>query len=546
MRIRVSRVVAVMILLGISCVANAQIFRVQGGTSTLFGADGGSLQVRAPGYEAQIGLGVLDGQPRYGFLVRTTTLGKTMSVGDDTVKVDLPTDVFDSSHYFLARGVGLERVLPDKRGRWYAFVGTTSLGYSTPFFMAAQPDTGLGILYLDRPLSGNLRFVSRTLLSRRQTSIQSLEWTAGPDLRLSASAGVGSNQPYFAGSMRLDRENLVLRASYIAEGERFQRMQVPSPISSELEKENIAAVYRVNRRITVRGSHENIIQPEIAGMPLLRAKVDEGYATLNVARFDLGAGLIRSASTSGDNVGLNFYATRAITRLICANANIYQSRPENGAASTTIATTVREQISQRLALTQTIVRSNGQTTSGLGGEIIGNRFSAFVGYQTVYVPFRPDKAFQQALSFNAHVNLPGNMRLTAGSFLDPQGKMRYTVGIGTYLYRLRGMAGAAMSSESFRFPKYVVKGVVVDPSGSPIEGAAIHVDGKVTYSDSAGNFMIRLAKSGPHSLQVAMDEFIAPGSWEVVEAPNSVLAQSEQNASPIQIVLRRARPAPVK
>jgi hypothetical protein len=405
--------------------------------------------------------------------------------------------------------------------------------------MAAQPDTGLGILYLDRPPTSDLRFLSRTLLSRPQTSIQCWEWTAAPDLKLAASGGVGSNQPYFAGSMRIDRDNLVLRASYIAEGERFQRMQVPSPISSELEKENIAAVYRVNRRVTVRASHENIIQPEIAGVPLLRAKVDEGYATLNVARFDLGAGLIRSDSTSGNNVGLNFYATRPITSSISANANIYQSRPENGASSTTIATTFREQISQRIALTQTIVRSNGQTTSGLGGEIIGNRFSAFVGYQTVYVPFRPDKAFQQALSFNARVNLPGNMHLTAGSFLDPQGKMRYTVGIGTYLYRMRGLAGSAVSSESFRFPKYVVRGIVVDPSGNPIEGAAIHVDGKIAYSDSNGNFMVRLGKQGPHSVAVPVEEFIAAGSWEVVDAPSSVFAHPEQDMGMVRIVLRR-------
>ena len=29
-------------------------------------------------------------------------------LGDDTVRVDLPTDVFDTSHYFLARGVSLQ------------------------------------------------------------------------------------------------------------------------------------------------------------------------------------------------------------------------------------------------------------------------------------------------------------------------------------------------------------------------------------------------------------------------------------------------------
>jgi hypothetical protein len=176
MNIKVPGLVTLVLLIGTSSFSQAQIFRVQGGTSSLFGADGGSLEVKSSGYEGRFGLGMLNGEPQYGFQVRTRLFGVTLTVGDDTIKVELPTDGFDNSHYFLARGIGLQREADGSR--WYGFLGTSSLGYSTPFFMASRSERGLGILYLDRPLSSKLRFVSRTLLTKRQTSIHALEWKA--------------------------------------------------------------------------------------------------------------------------------------------------------------------------------------------------------------------------------------------------------------------------------------------------------------------------------------------------------------------------------
>src|SRR4051812_9374807 len=478
MRFKLSSFVAVLIVLGTCLLSNAQIFRVQGGASTLFGANGGSVNMKAPGYEAEVGAGAIDGHFQYGFLARTNLLGSTFSVGDDTVKVELPTDVFDASHYFLTRGLGVQHVDPKTRSMWYAFAGSTSLGYSTPFFIASRSQAGLGIIYFERQLNGKVRFVSRNLFSERQTSIQALEYSVLPGVRLSGSAGMGSNQPYLATSVSVDRENLALRAAYIAEGTNFQRMQVPSPVATEPEKANVSVAYRISRHLGVRGSHENILQPASQNQPTLRATLDEAYTNLNIARFDIGGGLVDSRTSGHTNLGLNVYATRAINRLITINGNFYQSRPDTGSASNTFTSTVREQVNQKLALTQTVIRSNGQTTASFGGEFVTNRLNAFVGYQTVYVPFRPDNAFQQALNFNVRLSLPGNMQLTAGSFVDPQGKVRYTLGVGTYLYRISGMVGPAPSPQSFRFPKFVSEGIVVDPNGQPVEGAAIHVDGK--------------------------------------------------------------------
>jgi hypothetical protein len=336
----------------------------------------------------------------------------------------------------------------------------------------------------------------------------------------------------------VDRDNFVFRAAYIAEGEKFQRIQVPSPISTEAEKLNVAGMYRVNRRLSVRGSHENILQAASQNEPTQRAMVDEADTSLNIGKTDLGTGIIKSRTGGRSNLGLNLYANRTISRMISVNGNVYQSRPSQGGVSSTLTATVREQVNQKLAISQTVIRSNGQTTVSLGGELINNLLNAFVGYQTVYVPFRPDNAFQQALSFNVRINLPHNMQLSAGSFVDPQGKIRYTVSLGTFLYRMRGMVGSN-TTQSFRFPKFVTEGIVVDIHDQPIEGAAVHVDGKVAYSDSDGRFMIRIDKAGPHAVVVAMEEFMAAGVWEVVEAPATTVAQSEDEVTPIRIVLRR-------
>ena len=534
------RIVVATLFLGTGSFLNAQIFHVQGGISTIFGSDGGSVDVKAPRYDAQIGAGWLNGYFQFGFLGRTKVLGNDiLSVGDDTIKVELPTDVFDASHYFIVRGVGIRHDLPNHEGGWSAFLGSTSLGFSSPFFEASRSDRILGAVYYEHKLNDQLRFVSRNLLSDQQTSIQAVEWTVANGVKASASAGLGSNQPYLATALQVDWENLVLRAAYIEQGEKFQRVQIPSPISTEPDKANIAAAYRINHELTLRGTHQNVLQPALANHETSRSTVDEAYADVNIAKLGVGGGVIDSRVSDRSNLGLNLYATSPVSRIISVTGNFYQSRPNVGPASSSLTSTIREQVNQKLAVSQIVMRSNGQTTAGLGGEYVGNWLNASVGYQTVYVPFRPEDPFQQALSFNTRVNLPRNMVLTAGSFVDPEGSIRYTVGLGSYMYRFAGMTGPVGSTQTFRFQKYVVEGIVVDPGDTPLEGVAIHVDNKVAYSDSDGRFMVRCDKGGAHSITVALDEFIVAGNWQVVSAPESAPAQLEDEAVPIHIVLKR-------
>jgi len=117
--------------------------------------------------------------------------------------------------------------------------------------------------------------------------------------------------------------------------------------------------------------------------------------------------------------------------------------------------------------------------------------------------------------------------------------------VSTYLYRFGGLATHAQA-DSFSIAKYLVQGVVKDDQGNPLEGAALHIGKQVAYSDSSGRFMVRFSKRGPFPLNVAPEEFITSGVYEVVSAPTQAKADTEGNASDVQVVVRRVPPPPAK
>src|SRR5579863_4149414 len=115
--------------------ARAQVFRVQGGTSTMLNAEGGSVEFKAPHYDGRVDLGYFEGHLRYGAENRYQLHRFTLLTGDETVPFILPTDVFDASHYFSVRGIGVTH--KDGIGKYYAFAGTTSTWIGTGLFNAA-------------------------------------------------------------------------------------------------------------------------------------------------------------------------------------------------------------------------------------------------------------------------------------------------------------------------------------------------------------------------------------------------------------------------
>ncbi len=531
-------------ILGTPFYLRAQIFKLQAGTSTLFGAQGGSVQFKSLNYDGQMGAGYLNDALRFGAAVHTKILDNKLTLGDETVRFDLPTDIFGSSHFFLARGVGvLHPAKPGRGNNVFVFLGATSEGYVTPFFTAASGGDRMAAVYLDRQLTPRLRFFSRNVVSRRQTSIQALEWTAQREVRLSAAAGVGSNQGYAASAVDVDRENFRLKAAYIAEGKAFERVRTPALLTSELEKENLSFAWRPSPALTISAAHQNILQPPYAEQALARAGLNEISATATLSRFSVGGGVYRNRIDAHSTLGTNLFVTRELTRRLSVTANLFHTRPDVGGSSQIYTGSTRFAFHPRLSLSGVVSRTDRQTSFGAGGEFTSNRLTLLINSQTVYVPLSLDRPFQQTVGVNASAYLIGDVRVTVASLVGADGRVRYTFGLSRFLYRQQGM-GTAPSGPTFHFAKYVVVGIAVDDRGSTVEGAAVHVGDQVAYSDAAGHFMVRMDKRGPHAVRVAPEEFIIPGLWESVSAPSSVIADKEETAAHIRIVVRRSPAKP--
>ena len=254
---------------------------------------------------------------------------------------------------------------------------------------------------------------------------------------------------------------------------------------------------------------------------------------------------MNASSSSGLRTqGTNLYAGRRFGRVLEINENWFRSKSDGEPGSTILSGTIRENFSSRLSLLQLISRTNGQTTVAFGGNLTSNRMMLQADYQNMYLPFRPDHPFQQALALNASIRVVGPLQLSVASNVDPTGHLRYTFGMSTWLYRMSGMISG--HSETFSIAKFVVQGVVKDDQGDPVEGAALHIGKEVVYSDSTGVFLVRLSKHGPFPLSVAPDEFTANGLYETVSAPSTVRAETDNAAANVEIVIRRVPPQQIK
>src|SRR5581483_8153130 len=541
MRRRCQNAFVVPILL-LAASAHAQIFRVQAGESTMLNAEGGSVEFKAPDYDGSIGLGYYNDRIQFGGNTRYKFHGYTLLGGDENIPFTLPTDIFDASHYFSARGAGVTRKFEDSR--FYAFAGTTSTWMGTGFFNAATSDRPAGVFFYERKLNSDLMFFSREIVSNTQTALQGVEWKPRKWLMTALTGGAGSNQGYFASSLDAETQTLALKASYVLAGDRFERVTVLSPFASEVNKGNVQMLYKPNRYVSITTGHQNILEPLAVGQPMQQASVNQFSTDLHIDKFYFGSGWFSSHAAGRGSSGKNLYIGRRLGQRMDVNVNYFSSKPQGQGTTpaektTVLSGTVRENFSSRFSLLQLISRTSGQTTFAFGGDFTSNRFQFRADYQNVYLPFRPERPFQQALALNVMVRVRGPLQVMAVSNIAPDGRMRYSFGASTYLYRLSGMAANALPQQSFSMAKYVVQGIVTDEQGQAVEGAALQIGKETAFSDSSGHFQLRLAKHGPYVLTVVPDEFLTSTTYEVVTAPAQVRAEADDVAQAIEIVVRR-------
>lgn len=519
--------------------ARAQVFELQGGGSSFTQGYGGALNVWGDRFEGNVGLGYLDGV-RFSVFLKRLIGQDTLRLGNDAIAVRFPTDVFGGSNTVLAQGAGLRRAT--KRSSLYVFVGGSATATPAPFVNALHHDRFIGVFQGERALSPAVKLTTHALFSTEQTVLQGIRWESPNGLEAGATAGIGSNEPYASVSAAMKRPKLDIRASYVSMGDRFRRTGVPTTAQSEPDRENVLVTWRPREGFSLGAGRQNFRQDStLPGMPD-RATLNQAFGSARFMETNLGAGVFDSRTVGVQSLSSYFTASREVTRWLETELYLLRVWSPEPSRTTTPILRLREFISPRFSLLQVLTRTNGRMNVSFGGAVMSGLTSLGLDYHVVHTPYRPTKPFVQTIALNVRIPL-GNYRLSAASFVSPDGSVNYTGSASTFFYTGDVLSGPTRTVET-KFERYIVQGTVVDESGTPVDGAALEVGSAAIFTDSRGRFFHRLSSTRAVPVRVMLDEFLATGRFEVVTAPATATPRIERESTPIRIVVRRVPQTP--
>lgn len=518
-----------------------QVFQLSGGASDLYEAQGGMITARGPSYDASVSAGVIAGK-FVGGANLTKTLGKsTYVLGDDYIRFQLPTDIFDTSHYLIAVGGGFQGKVAGTDV--FAFGGATSTDFNSPLFEGVRAENPAGILFLKRQLLERLALSTKMVISDRTTAIQSLEWQPADKMAVAVSGGVGANEPYGAASFSMQRPLMDVKAAYIEAGSQFHRVAISAPLMSEPDRENVLVTLKPSQFFTLSGGRQNYLTPLEDTQTNVRSTVNQASSGLEVKGTGVSASIFHSTYLASSNTATAFTADRNLMWRTHVTASYLESRPKDGAKTRAFVTNLNEVVTSRMSVSEVINRSQGQTTISFGGAFLSNIASVSAEYQTYYVPERNSSPFEQALIIDVQMHLFRGITLHGSTFVDPEGRLRYTADARAMATRQGGL-GVSDGQETLvahsAIGSSLLRGEVVDGDGRPVAGAALMIDKLLVYTDEEGIFFVRERKPHAHELKVLTDQFLEGGSWEVVSAPAAIRSAEEGTAAETTIVVQRA------
>jgi hypothetical protein len=290
-------------------------------------------------------------------------------------------------------------------------------------------------------------------------------------------------------------------------------------------------------------SRHHYLAPENSGLSG-RATVNGFGFWTNIAGTQLHGSLFQSSTGSTRSQAMALGTRRTFNRRLEGSFDVLGSGRLFSKKSTFVAT-VRETLNARVTLNQVITRSHGQTTVSYGGSLISNLVSVTAEYQTVFLPFLAagPQQFKQVLVLGLHFQLPRGIQIRVDTNVGPTGKVRYTSYATSYGYR--EMSATPGASSSGGFFRYVVRGRVSDIDGQPLEGAAVLIGEEQAFTNSQGEFFVRVRRDRAVPFAVAVGEFVAPGRYEVVSAPSTVLPALDGEETAYAVVVRRLPNAPI-
>ena len=512
----------------------AQVFELEGGGSSLYQGYGGALSIWGDRFEGNVGLGYLNGF-RFSVFLKHLIGRDTLRLGNDAIPVRFTTDVFGGSHSIFAQGAGIRRAT--RRSSLYAFIGASATAMPAPFVNALHQDQAIGVVQAERTLSPTLRLTTHALFSSRQTVLQGIKWEQPSGVEAGATVGVGGNEPYGSASMAVKRDKVDLRMAYVGMGEHFRRTGVPSPVQSEADRENVLLTLRPAEGFSFGIGRQNFRQDStLPGTPD-RATLNQVFGSARLFGSSVAGGVFDSRTPGTRSASSYVSASRDITRWLETELYLLRVWSPTPARSTTPILHLREFITPRASLLQVVTRASGRTTVAFGGAFASGLTTIGVDYQVIHTPYRPRAPFAQTIALNVRLPL-GNYRVSAASFVTPDGRVNYTGSANTFFYAGDVLGGGNRPVE-IKFERYIVEGTVVDESGVAVEGAAIDVGGSTVFTDSQGRFFVRRSSKRAAAVRVLVDEFLAAGQFEVVSTPAMVTPRVERESTPVRIVVRR-------
>jgi hypothetical protein len=509
------------------------VVQVEGGGNTITGGYGSRVQFWGGGYEGWIGAGYSRGW-RLGFFAKHPLGPDTIRVGFDAVPLGLTTDLFSGGSYLLTQGVAWRR----KRSTLEAtlFGGATGVGGAAPFVNTARADKPLGMLALDYKPVPAVLLRTQAVAARRQTLLENVTWRSENGVhRLGASGGVGSNHPYGAVSWQATTPYLDLRAGYADFARGFRRADAPLPNIAEPYRENVLLTVRAPKRAMLTLGHQNFRQEDTLTIGVARASVDQAVANVAILGFNVGSGVFYTEATDGRSLSTFNSVNRALPFAASGTVMLFQTFRRGTLPIRTMQGELRERLSSKLSISQVFSQTGKSVSAGLGGTFQHGFTVISVDYQNYYVPLRQPNPFMRALNLTIRLQV-GSSSASIGSSIDPFGRVTYSASGSTYLYL--GEPAPGIQPIPIRFQRYVIRGIVVDDAGNPIDGAAVDLGGELAMTNSRGEFFLRTKNARATPLKLSFDEFIAVGQFELVSAPSTVMPAEEERASVVRIVVR--------
>ena len=508
-------------------------------------------------FQGWTGIGYSDGFKMGAYLQIPVSKNVHIGAGDQWLSSFLDTDELND-HSFSVRGLSFNMrsrsSQPDKESRLEVFSGFISKQYEYPYLLAnststdsSMKQTAITALLGSSRLSKTIQTHAVAIWDGKFTSIGSIGWKPSNHFEVAGAAGTGSDAAYYAARGSAHFNALDLDSSYTVAGSSFHRQEQPW-FSTEPVGWNARIRWTPfhNFRLVLDRDHQ---RTWFNNLPEVESTSHSASLSGSLAGFQLGSNI--SGVRSNMITGLNRTEMFSVSRRVLPRWRSFGSFIDMDSARMKQQTFVainEFKVNPRLAIRQNFSRVNGANTYSGGLTWLSNRISFSIDNQLYVSPLAAsfgNKSIFQAWTFDVRIRTPHHTTVNQSTFVDATGKLNW----GGYLSGLRyeRVGASSTADESTSFAKYIINGKVVNEEGNGVWGVAVQVGGEMMYSDSKGEFFMRVRNNKPLSLTVVPASSMQTCWWKLHNAPATVHGVLEGGpAEPAIIELETARTVATK